>query len=150
MELKPLIIIGVAVAAAVGIVYAVGVDTLSERVENSLLASLLSGYGSTNWDEVHERYIVKSFIPVNLMERNGGTCTVSAERFQPIIEHSYFAQGERLAADLRFDNDTETIMLPCDQLHGDKSALNVWYVTPDSPVHAERYQYFLTEWDNDS
>jgi len=47
---------------------------------------------------------------------------------------------------LNYDKDNETIILPCDVLKGEKSKLNIWFVTEESPKDSKKYQYFVTSW----
>ncbi len=64
-----------------------------------------------------------------------------------IIDHQYFVRSDELANKLQFDRENQTFILPCDELAGEKSRLNVWYVIPEAKKHAEKYEYFITEWE---
>ena len=97
-----------------------------------------------NWGEVSPRNVVKSAIPINLIEKIDEKCKVTANLFDEIVDHRYFKRGDELARDLDYDRENETIILSCDVLKGEKSKLNVWYVLEESPRHALKYQYFVT------
>lgn len=114
------------------------------------LGLLFDVFTEPNWDEVHERYIVKNAIPINLIEQTNGKCKVTAHYFDSIINHRYFIRGKELANELQYDTDNETIMLPCDILEDEKSELNIWYVKEESPRHSNKYQYFVTTWSETS
>ena len=100
-----------------------------------------------NWDEVKSREIVKNSISIELLETNGNSCKVTAEAFDLIIDHKYFVRSSELAEKLHYDENTNTLTIPCDELKGEKSRLNVWYVVEESPKHSLKYEYFVTLWD---
>jgi len=112
---------------------------------DTLLGSWLEQFSEPNWDEVAERNIVKNSIPI-VLEEQDGKCKVSAQKFDVIIEHPYFIRGNELARELNYDIDGKTLVVPCDLLEGEKSRLNVWYALEESPKHSQKYQYFITSW----
>jgi len=114
---------------------------------DSLLGSWLEPYTEPNWDEVPEKHIVKNSIPITLIEENDGKCTMTAQKFNVIIEHPYFIRGNELAEKLNYEKEDETLILPCNLLEGEKSRLNVWYAVEESTKHSKKYQYFITAWD---
>ena len=113
---------------------------------NTLLGSVIHDLSEPNWDEVLKRNIVKQTIPITLLEENLGSCTVLAERFGIIIDHNYFVRGEELAAQLNYDREKETLEIPCDLLHGEKSILKIWYATEESELHSKKFEYFVIPW----
>ena len=113
---------------------------------DSLLGSWLEPYSEPNWDEVPEKHIVKNSIPITILEENNGKCKVTAQKFDIIIEHSYFIRGNELAEKLNYEKGDEKLVLPCDLLEGEKSRLNVWYAVEESTKHSKKYQYFITSW----
>lgn len=119
-------------------------------ISNGYLGLLLAPYTAPNWDEVLPRNIVKNAIPITLIEKNDGQCTVTAQKFDIIIDHVYFKRGDELAKNLNYDREHQTITLPCDMLKGEKSKLNIWYALEESPKHSKKYQYFITEWNGTS
>jgi len=119
---------------------------------DSITGTIYEYFSEPVWDEVLERNIVKNSIPIFYQANlNGGNCSVYAERFDAIIEHQYFVRGEELADKLNYDKENNTLIISCDKLDGEKSRLNVWYVLEESPKHPEKYEYFITKWEeNDS
>ncbi len=113
---------------------------------DSLLGSLIEPYSEPNWDEVPDKHIVKNSIPITLLEENNGKCKMTAQKFDIIIEHSYFIRGNELAEKLNYEKVDETHILPCNLLEGEKSRLNVWYAVEESVKHSKKYQYFITSW----
>ena len=114
-------------------------------LEETFLGEQLENFGSVNWNDVDERNIVKNTVPIELKENQGKFCKVYAEKFSLITEHEYFVNAEKLIQELYFDNSTNTLLLPCDKLKGESSALHVWYVLEGSPKHAAKYEYFVTD-----
>jgi len=105
-------------------------------------------FQKVNWDEVTERNIVKNSIPITLIEEiDKKKCKVTAKNFDIIIEHDYFVLSDELARELSYDKENETLILSCDLLQDNKSRLNVWYVTEESPKHPTKFQYFVTQMD---
>ncbi len=115
---------------------------------DSITGTIYEYFSAPVWDEVRERDIVKNSIPIIYQENlNGGNCSVYAEKFDIIIEHEYFVQGEELADKLNYDKEKKTLIISCDKLYGEKSRLNVWYVLEESPKYPEKYEYFITKWE---
>jgi len=131
------------ILAGIGVVIALSYSLESD----SYLGLVFESFSEPNWDEIHPLYVVENSIPVTLMESINGNCVVSANNFDIIIDHKYFKRGEELAQNLKYDRENETIHLPCDSLKGEKSQLNIWYVTDESPNHANKFQYFVSVWD---
>ena len=119
---------------------------------NSPLGSLFYDYFSEmQWDQIPQRYIVENSIPVHMIGKKDGMvnseCIVSAHNFDLIIDHPYFKRGDELAKNLKYDRSKETLILSCNELTGNMSRLNVWYVTEESPKHPTKFQYFVTQQD---
>ena len=118
---------------------------------DSIIGTVNEYYSEPIWDEIHERDIVKNSIPIIYQENlKSGNCSVSVEKFFLIIEHEYFIRGEELADKLNYDKEDGTLIIPCDKLQGEKSRLNVWYVLKDSPKYPEKYEYFITPWEENN
>ena len=113
---------------------------------NTLFGVISDKITPVNWDEVKPREIVKNSIPIELLETNGHSCKGTAKTFDGIINHQYFVRGAELAEKLHYDIDAKTLIIPCDELKGEKSRLNVWYVVEESPKHSLKYEYFVTPW----
>jgi len=114
-------------------------------LSNSYLGYLIQPLMEPNWDEIHPKFIVKNSVMISLVEKENSNCKVLAERFGGITAHKFFIKGEELVKKLNFDSDNETIVLPCDLLHGDQSRLHIWYVIDESPNDQNKYRYFVTE-----
>ena len=114
---------------------------------NTIFSQFFESFTPINWDEVHERDIVKNSIPIKLIEKMNGDCKVSALKFAMIIDFDLFVRSEELANELKFDREDTTIILPCDELEGEKSRLNVWIAIEESDKHPNKYEYFITPWD---
>jgi len=114
---------------------------------NTIFSQFFESFTPINWDEVHERDIVKNSIPIELIEKMNGDCKVSALKFVMITDQDLFVRSEELANELKFDREDTTIILPCDKLEGEKSRLNVWIAIEESDKHPNKYEYFITPWD---
>jgi len=109
---------------------------------------LVNPYIEANWDEIEDRHIVKSSIPITVVEKQGNKCVVSANKFDVIVYHAFFSKGAELANKLSYDDEARTIVLPCDEIPDEeKSRLSIWYAVPEAPKYAERYMYFVTPWE---
>lgn len=115
-----------------------------------MFTGFIEQFTPVDWSEVKEREIVKNSIPIILLERNSENCLVTAEKFDYIINFSAFVRAEEMAKKLQYDRNGKTIILPCNELQGDKSRLNVWFVIKEAPKHATKYQYFITPWNETS
>ena len=135
---------GLVVAGAILVIYAVFFLPVSE----SYLGVLIESTSEPNWDEVLPRNIVKNSIPITLIQMNGQNCLLDASNLDKIITHTYFKRGEELASHLKYESEDQTIEVPCDKTFGEKSRLEIWYVTEESPKHSMKYQYFITSWNN--
>ncbi len=117
---------------------------------DSLLQSVFTQATPIDWDEIFKRNIVKNSIPIELLETNGNSCTVYGLNFEMILAHGYFIKRDELSKKLQFDEQEKTIVVPCEELQGEKSRLNVWYVTDEDPDHPTEWKYFITEWTSDA
>lgn len=140
-----LIVIGVAFLG-MALYYSSNSSTLVGQTAQDLAEQ----YGAIDWDKISPRDIVKTSIPVEILEQENNDCLVTAKYFDSIAQHSYFIRSHELIEKLQFNNDTKTLIMPCDELHGEKSRLNIWYITTDSNVFTERYEYFVTPWEDDT
>lgn len=114
---------------------------------DSIFGKFLEQQGPVDWSEVKGRDIVKNSIPITILEDNNGECKVLGEKFDLIIDHQYFVRSSEFAEKLQFDRENKTLIISCDELKGEKSRLNVWYVIQESEKHATKYEYFITEWE---
>ena len=115
---------------------------------NSLFGVLTEPLSPIDWDKVLTRDIVTNSIPIELLEKNGNSCTVTGETFVMITDHVYFIKRDELSKKLQYDAQEKTIVVPCDELQGEKSRLNVWYVVEESKQHAMKWEYFITAWND--
>ena len=107
----------------------------------------MESFTAPNWDEVHERNIVKNSIPIELLDETNQGCTVIATNFNQIIDQNYFVRSDQLANELKYDRENDTLIIPCELIQNEKSRLNVWFAITESPKHAEKYEYFITDWE---
>ena len=112
---------------------------------NSYFLMFFEYFEEPDWNNIPKKYVVKNSIPIQFQEKHKNDCLVSAEKFDLIVEHKYFIKGDEIASKLHYDKEQKTLTLPCDMLKGDKSILHVWYITEESPKHATKYTYFVTE-----
>jgi len=114
--------------------------------ETTMFGQFSEQFTPVNWDEVASRNIVKNSIPVTVIDKQNGDCVVTARYFDSIIDHGYFVKGDELGRKLQYDRVAETLVLPCDDLEGEKSRLNIWYATEEAKKHPTKYEYFKTPW----
>ena len=130
---------------AVGIILVI-VGLVYVNNSNSLFSSIADPILPVVWDEVKERDIVKNSFPITLLEENGDQCLLSSRVFGDVVSHDYFTQGDKFANEFQFDSENSTIIVPCKQLYGEKSRLDLWYVVPEADSHATKYEYWITPW----
>ena len=132
-------LIGLVVIASIILIFATN--------ENSLVFLFYNQYAPPVWDDVLERNIVRSSIPVEVISKENNDCIVTAKNFDKIVDHQYFVRSSEIAEKLKYDRTNETLSVSCDTLEGDKSRLNVWFVVEESKVHSNKYEYFVTAWE---
>jgi len=115
---------------------------------DTLLGAVIHDMSEPKWDEVKNRNIVKQSIPITLLEENDSNCKVLAEKFDIIIDHEYFIRGESLATQLNFDREKNTLVVPCDLMHGEKSRLTIWYTLEESKLHSKKFSYSIAPWND--
>ena len=115
-------------------------------IEKSMFGVFLEQFSKVDWNEVKERNIVKNSIPIIFSEEKGSSCIVNADNFDLIISHEYFERSADLERELSYDSESETLLVSCDLLDGEKSRLHVWYALKESEKHATKYEYFITPW----
>lgn len=124
-----------------GFVYSLNSETIFSK--------FLDQVKPIKWNDVLPRNIIKSAIPIEIIENQNGICDIKAENFQLILKSSEFKKSQDLARELQYNNDTKTIQLSCDKLPGEvipghKDKLHVWFVREESEKFSSRYQYFVT------
>ena len=134
------IILGIII---IGIVVVFFVTDTSE----SVFMQSMEPFTAPNWDEVRERDIVKNSIPIEILDETNQGCIVIAKKFYQIIDQNYFVKSDQLVNELKYDRENNTLIIPCEFIQDEKSRLNIWYVITESPKHAEKYEYFVTEWE---
>jgi len=117
---------------------------------DSLFDTIITQVEPINWDELFPRNVVKNSIPIEILEENGNSCTVTAENFEMITSFVYFVRSHEVTEKLQYDAQEMTLIVPCDELQGEKSRLNVWYVVEEDPNHPTEWKYFITEWTSDA
>ncbi len=115
-------------------------------IEKSMFGVFLEQFSKVDWNEVKERNIVKNSIPIIFLEEKGSSCIVNAENFDLIISHEYFERSADLERELNYDSESDTLLVSCDLLDGEKSRLHVWYALKESEKHPTKYEYFITPW----
>jgi len=113
-------------------------------LSSSYLGFLIQPLMEPNWDEIHPKYIVKNSVAISLVEKEGGMCKLSASELDTILVHQYFVQADDFANNVNYDQEYETIKLPCEVLPDEESRLHVWYVTQDSPVLPTIFKYYVS------
>ncbi len=116
---------------------------------DTLFGDIEDMFTPLNWDEVHPRDTVKNSIPIVLLDTNGYSCTVIGKNFEMITNSPYFDRNHEVTEKLQYDAQEETLVVPCDELQGEKSRLNVWYVVEEAPQHGLKWEYFITAWDTE-
>ena len=115
-------------------------------IEKSMFGVFLEQFSKVNWNEVKERNIVKNSIPIIFLEEKDSSCIVNADNFDLIISHEYFERSADLERELNYDSESDTLLVSCDLLDGEKSRLHVWYALKESEKHPTKYEYFITPW----
>ena len=81
---------------------------------DSLLQSIFTQITPIDWDEIFKRNIVKNSIPIELLETNGNSCTVTGMNFEMILAHDYFIKRDAASDKLQFDEQENTLVVPCE------------------------------------
>jgi hypothetical protein len=132
----------------IGLVIMVILILIFATNENSLVFIVFNQYSPVDWEEVFERNIVRSSIPIEVISKEQNDCIILAKNLDKIINHQYFIRSSELVEELKYDFDNETLYLPCELLEGDRSRLNIWFVVEESEKHSAKYEYFITPWEN--
>jgi len=126
-----------------GFFYVQDKDTMFTQLTGEVSEQL----SDVNWDEVLPRNIVKNSIPIVLIADQGDECIVDAGDFNLIVYHNYFVRSDDLIRELNYDQENNVLTIACDMLQDEKSRLNVWYALEESESHANKYEYFVTIWE---
>ena len=134
---EKIFVVATSILVIIGLVYSFSNETLVGSVLNP---------EELNWNDVHPRHIIKSSIPITLLDSDGEECRVSAQNFDRITKHAEFIKGKQLEEKLSYDVNNETLLFPCGDITDEKLRLVVWYVSPASDKFPGEYDYFLKEW----
>ncbi|MGH9998901.1 MAG: hypothetical protein ACRD90_03445 [Nitrosopumilaceae archaeon] len=112
--------------------------------QNSYFGLFVDMFREPDWNELNPHDVVKNSVPLILIEKTDGSCKMSAENLDSVIEHQYFVSGQEFAQAVKFDSKNETVVLPCEMIVGDKSRLHVWYIKEEATRFGGKYKYFVT------
>lgn len=129
------------------IIIGIAIVFLTTDTSDSIFMQSMEPFTKVVWDEVRQRDIIKNSIPIELLDETDQGCVVTATNFNRIVDHSEFAKAEQLVNELKHDRENNTLTIPCELIKDEKSRLNIWVVIKESPKHAEKYEYFITEWE---
>lgn len=113
--------------------------------QNTLFFSLVGPVDQINWDNLKPRDVVKSAIPIQVIEKQGQECIVKANRLDAILDHSDFVKGVELEKELKFDRETSSIKISCDLMKQNNAKLHIWFALETAPTHGTHYEYYITE-----
>jgi len=139
--------IGMVIIVIAGFFYVQDKNTMFTQLTGQVSEQLSEQLSDVNWNEVTQRNIVKNSIPIVLITDHGDQCIVDAGDFNLIIDHNYFERSGDLIRELNYDRENNVLTIACYMLQGEKSRLNVWYVVEESETHANKYEYFVTAWE---
>jgi hypothetical protein len=131
-------VIVAAVLVVIGFVYSMDKDTL--------FSTLVEPLAPVDWAEVYTKYVIEYSVPITVIEKNGNDCKVHAEGFQ-VYSLAKFKRHTDLINMIKYNNVTETLIIPCDSMPGDPSEFTIWYVSPDSNIHTSKFEYFIDPYD---
>ncbi len=138
-KFSKIFVIAAAVLVVIGFTYSMDKDTL--------FGTLVEPLAPVDWTEVKPKYVIEYSIPITIIEENGNDCTVYAKGFYSLTTHGKFTRSAELASKLKYDNSTDTLVIQCDQMQGDPSEFTAWYVSPESNVHKDKYEYYIDPYD---
>ena len=116
--------------------------------QNSYFGLFVDTFREPSWNDLNPHDVVKNSVPLILIEKTDGSCKMSAENLDSVIEHQYFVRGQEFSQAVKFDANNETVVLPCEMVDGEKSRLHVWYIKEEAPRFGGKYKYFVTPWND--
>ena len=120
----------------IGLFYSFSSDTI--------FGSFLTKFMPVDWDQINPRNIVKTSIPIVLLEKIGDKCIAKAEKFEIVTDQRDFFHSQELKNRLQYNENEKTIIVPCTGLLGEKLRFSLWFVDKDDPIHGTKYDYFIT------
>ena len=79
-----------------------------------------------------------------MIEKNGNDCLMDGGKMSDVLNHPHFLKADEFSKKINYNNSTNEITIPCQELQGDESRLHVWFVDQDSFESAGKYKYFIT------
>ena len=131
-------VIVAAILVIAGYFYTMDKDTIFSVVTEPL--------EPVDWNEVEPRFIIEFSVPITIVEKIGNDCTVFSGDFDPknLVE---FMHATDLENKLKYNAEEETIVIPCDKMHGDPSEFTIWWVTSNANAHQSKYEYYIDPYD---
>ncbi len=112
--------------------------------EKSYVGVILEPFLGPDWENIHPVHIVKSSTVITMVEKNGNDCLVKGAKIFDIMNNPYFVKSEEFAKKINYNNSSNIIILPCNEIQEDKSILHVWSVVEEAGKDAGKYKYFIT------
>ena len=113
--------------------------------QNTLLFSLIDPIDPIDWSNQVPIDVVKSAIPIQIIEKQGQECIVKANKLEIILDHEDFVKGTELEKKLKFNRETSSIKIPCDLMKQDDAKLHIWFIIETATKHGTGYEYYITD-----
>ena len=121
------------------------------QTEDSVIGIVVEELSGPDWSNITPREVIKtSFLVIVLESINEKDCKLKAGEISAVLTHADFKKSEEFARKVQYNNEDNTIILPCESLSGEKLKFNIWYITEDAKNHATKYTYWLSESSSDS
>lgn len=110
----------------------------------SILGTVIQPVMPADWDNISNRNIVQYAILLSLVEEVEGKCVMHSERLSSMFEHTYFVRSMDAQKQLQYDEESQTIVTPCENIQDEQLRLHLRHIKQEAPKDGTKYEYTFT------
>ena len=97
------------------------------------------------WENISQKNIIENTVLLSLVEERKDGCLVHSDRLSSMFDHEYFIRSSEMQKQLQYNEDDQTLVVPCENMQDEKLRLHLRYVEQDTPKDGTKYEYTFTE-----
>jgi len=111
----------------------------------SILGKVLEPILPADWENISKKNIIENTVLLYLVEERDGKCVAYSDKLDGMFDHSYFIRSKEMQKQLEYNEDAQTILVPCENMIDGQLRLHLRYVEQDAPKDGTKFEYTFTE-----
>jgi len=111
----------------------------------SILGKALEPLLPADWENISKKDIIKNTVLLSLVEEKNDKCLVYSDKLTGMFDHAYFVRSSEMQEQLQYNEDNQTLLVPCENMLDDKIRLHLRYIQQDAPKDGTKFEYSFSE-----